>query len=129
MYKAGAAVREALFGNRPDAEAGARAALQLSKARDVEYGAAFALAISGDIPQSQALAGDLETRFPNDTFVTFTYLPTLRALAALHRGQSAPAVEMLNAATPYDLAIPGSWFGFFGNLYPTLLIFFFKFVI
>ena len=27
------------------------------------------------------------------------------------------ALEHLQTAAPYDLAIPGSWFGFFGNLY------------
>ncbi len=38
---------------------------------------------SGDSSRSEALAGDLEKRFPEDTFVKFTYVPVLRALAAL----------------------------------------------
>ena len=45
------------------------AALELSKGRDVEYAAGFALALSGDSSRSGALAGDLEKRFPEDTFV------------------------------------------------------------
>ena len=64
------------------------AALELSKGRDVEYAAGFALALSGDSSRSEALAGDLEKRFPEDTFVKFTYVPVLRALAALRRGQA-----------------------------------------
>ena len=52
--------------------------------RDVDYAAAFALALSGDLPQSRALAEDLAREFPEDTFVQFMYLPTLRALFALN---------------------------------------------
>ena len=118
MFEAGAAVREAFFGNAPEAGRSATAALALSDARDVEYGAAVALALSGDISRSQALATDLDKRFPEDTFVRFTYLPVLRALASLRHRDSAGAVELLQVSAPYELGIPGSWFGFFGNLYP-----------
>ena len=118
MFEAGAAVREAFFGNAPEAGRSAAAALALSNARDVEYGAAFALAVSGDFARSQALATDLDKRFPEDTFVRFTYLPVLRALASLHRGDATGAIELLQASTRYERGIPGSWFGFFGNLYP-----------
>lgn len=52
-----------------------------------------------------------------DTFVKFTYLPILRTLAALSRDDSPAAMEQLQAAALYDLAIPGSWFAFFGNMY------------
>ena len=48
------------------------------KGRDVEYAAAFALALSGDSSGSQTLAEDLAKRFPEDTPVQFEYLPTLR---------------------------------------------------
>ena len=56
------------------------AALALSNGRDVEYAAGLALALSGDSSRSQALADDLEKRFPEDTFAKFTYVPVLRAL-------------------------------------------------
>ena len=52
--------------------------------RDVDYAAAFALALSGDLPQSRALAEDLAREFPEDTSVQFMYLPTLRALFSLN---------------------------------------------
>ena len=47
----------------------------------------------------------------------FTYLPIHRALLALNHSDSSSALEYLQAATPYDLAITGTWVGFFGNLY------------
>ena len=53
------------------------AALELSKDREVEYGAAFALALSGDSSHAEALADDLENRFPEDSSVRFSYLPVL----------------------------------------------------
>ena len=52
--------------------------------REVDYAAAFALALSGDLPQSRALAEDLAREFPEDTSVQFMYLPTLRALFSLN---------------------------------------------
>jgi len=117
MFQAGAAVRAAFFGNFPEARQSAKAALNLSKSRDVAYGSAFALALSGDDPGSKSLADDLQKRFPEDTCVRFTYLPVLRALAALHLNNARGALEQLQVSAPYDLAAPCSGFGYFGNLY------------
>ncbi len=102
LYEADAAVREALFGNMSTAKQRTRDALELSTSRDVEYGAAFALALSGESSRSQTLTDDLSSRFPEDTIVRFTYLPTLRALLALNRRQPANAVELLQTAIPYE---------------------------
>jgi serine/threonine protein kinase/tetratricopeptide (TPR) repeat protein len=122
QYEIGAALREAFFGNVPAARREAMAALQLSKDRGVEYGAAVALAMAGDSSQAQALANDLERRFPEDTSVRFNYLPTVRALLALNRSEPFKAIEVLQGAAPYDLASPPSSFhGFFGSLYPVYL--------
>ena len=108
LYETGAALREAFFGNAPAARRSAMAALELSKGRDVEYGAAFALALSGDSSRSQTLANDLERRFPEDTSVRFSYLPALRALLALNHGEPAKAIELLQVAVPYELGTPPS---------------------
>ena len=88
-YQAARAVWEAVSGNAAEAKRNAMAALEQSKGRDVEYAAGFALALSGDSSRSEALADDLEKRFPEDTFVKFTYVPVLRGLAALG-GASPP---------------------------------------
>ena len=119
LYEAGAAIREALFGNSAAAKQTARAALALSKARGVEYGAALALTLSGFSSQAEVLANDLEKRFPEDTSVRFSYLPTLRAVVALKAGKPLDAIELLQTAVPNELGAPASsFFGFFGALYP-----------
>jgi hypothetical protein len=94
---------------------------QLAKGRDVEYAAAFALALSGDSSGSQKLADDLAKRFPEDTAVQFGYLPALRGLFSLAHRDPAGAVERLQVALPYDLALPGTaFFANFGGVYPSL---------
>ena len=102
LYETDAAVREGLFGNVSTARRRAGHALELSRSRDVEYGAAFALALSGDSSRSQTLTDDISGRFPEATIVRFTYLPTLRALLALNRSQLANAVELLQTTIPYE---------------------------
>jgi DNA-binding winged helix-turn-helix (wHTH) protein/tetratricopeptide (TPR) repeat protein len=122
LYATDAAVREALFGNVSTARQRAGDALELSKSRDVEYGAAFALALSGDSSRSRALTEDVSRRFPEDTRVQFTYAPTLRALLALNHSQPSKAVELLQTALPYEGGIPTEGGSEFllgaGNLYP-----------
>jgi tetratricopeptide (TPR) repeat protein/predicted Ser/Thr protein kinase len=117
MFEAGAAVRESLFGNASDAKQRAEAALEISKNRDVEYGAAFALAASGETVKSRVLVDDLNKRLPEDTCVRFTYLPVVRAIMALNGGNSSEAIELLKGAEPYDVAFTCSWFGSFGSIY------------
>jgi hypothetical protein len=80
---------------------------------------ALARALSGDSPESQRLAADLEARFPEDTVVRFSYMPDLRALLALNDGMPAKAVELLHAAASYELGTPpSSVLAFYGSLYP-----------
>ena len=119
LYECGAAVWKALFGKAPEARRSALATLELSKARDIVYGAALALALSGDSGRSQILANDLEKRFPEDTSVRFSYLPVLRALFALNKSEFSKAIDLLRIASPYELGTPGSSYnGNFGSLYP-----------
>jgi eukaryotic-like serine/threonine-protein kinase len=108
QYETDAALREALFGNASAAQRRAMAALGLSNSRYVEYGIAFALAVSGDSSRSQTLTDDLAKRFPDDTKVTFAYNPTLRALLALNHCEPSKAVEMLQTAIPYELGTAAS---------------------
>jgi tetratricopeptide (TPR) repeat protein len=119
LWETGAALWEAFFGNAPAARRSAMAALELSKDREVEYGAAFTLALSGDSSRSQTLSNDLERRFREDTSVRFSYMPALRALLALNHSDPAKAIELLQITVPYDLGAPrSSFFGFFGTFYP-----------
>ena len=116
-FEAGVAMWEAFFGNESAARRSAMEALDLSKARDVEYAAAFALALANDLPRSQSLANKLAERFPEDTAVQFNYLPTLRALFALKSGKPSEAIDLLQVALPNELAIsPIAFVAFFGSL-------------
>ena len=119
MFQAAPAVWDAFFGNAPAAKRIAVATLALSKGRDPEYAAAFALALAGDSRQAQSLLDDLERRFSEDTTVQSSYLPALRARLALNRREPAKAIEFLQKAAPYEFAVPGIDFNaFFGGLYP-----------
>jgi len=122
LYEADAAMREALFGNTLAARQRAGAAVELSKSRDVEYGAAFALALAGDSSRSQGLTEDLARRFPEDTIVRFTYVPTIRALVALKHSQPSKAIELLQTTISYEGGTPieggSEFFLGAGTLYP-----------
>jgi eukaryotic-like serine/threonine-protein kinase len=119
LWEAGEAIREALFGKATEARKRAMATLKLSKDREAEYGAAFALAVCGDSSQAQELADDLERRFPEDTAVRFSYLPVLRARLALNHGHPSNSLDLLQIAVPHELGAPRSAIhALFGALYP-----------
>ena len=119
LFEAATAVWEAFYGNAAAARQSAARALELGRGREVDYAAAFAFALAGDLKQSRALAEDLARDFPEDTSVQFMYLPTLRALFALNAGDGAAAVQTLEIASRYDLALGGVGFiGRFGGLHP-----------
>src|ERR1035437_1470132 len=84
-FDAVAAMREGFLGNATEARQQAAGALRLSTGKGVQDGAALALAMAGDAARAQSLADDLAKRFPEDTIVQFSYLPTLHAQIALTR--------------------------------------------
>jgi tetratricopeptide (TPR) repeat protein len=112
-YRAARAVWEAAYGNSAEAKTNAMAALELSKGRDVEYVVGLALALSGESSRSDALAGDLEKRFPEDTIAKFDYVPVLRALSVRKAGKPMESVERLQIALQYELAANGLNFNHF----------------
>ena len=95
LIEIGPALWDAFFGNTAAARKRALEAASLAKDRDVEYGAAFALALAGESERSQALAKDLDMRFPEDTAVQYMYLPPIRALDALNAGAPSKALDLL----------------------------------
>jgi eukaryotic-like serine/threonine-protein kinase len=111
-YEADAALREALFGNPAEARQRAAAAMALATARDVEYGIALASALTDTSKNSQTHIAkrmdDLARRFPEDTVVQFNYLPTVNAILQINTGNPAKAIEILEAARPYELGSPSN---------------------
>jgi eukaryotic-like serine/threonine-protein kinase len=108
LYQGEVALREALFGNMAEARRQAAAVLARSPGRDMQYAAALALAFAGDTRPAQKVTDDLVKRFPEDTIVQFNYLPTLHAQLALDADDFAKAIEVLQAAAPYELGTPGA---------------------
>jgi eukaryotic-like serine/threonine-protein kinase len=111
LHNADAALREALFGNPAEAREQVADALGLSNSWPVRSLAALALAFAGDAVRAKTLADDLAKRFPDHTIVQSYYLPTVRAQLALSHDDPSRAIEVLQAAVPYELS--GS-----GVLYP-----------
>ena len=118
LYAALSGVREGLFGNAEEARRRAALALERSTARDVQYGAALALAYAGDDSKARALTDDLAKRLPEDTLVQFSYLPALRAKLAVNRGNAAEAIDALRVAAPYELGVATSSAYYWTAMYP-----------
>jgi len=122
MFQGTGAVWNALLGNRAEAQGKAAATLSVFRSRDADYGPAFALALLGHSTQAREITTELERRYPEDTSVQFSYLPVLWALDAIDQDDPAKALEVTQASTPYDFAVPGTAYftgaAFFGALYP-----------
>ena len=121
QWKLGAAIREAEFGDPERARREAASALALSANHDSEILAALAFARAGDLPHAEKLANELAARYPLDTLVINYWLPVIRASLEIGRRNPSRALETLNAATPYELASPGTWPGLGAPLYPMYL--------
>jgi eukaryotic-like serine/threonine-protein kinase len=116
-YEAGAALREALFGNEAEARQRSAAALALSSGRLAKFAAGLALALAGDGDHAQKLADELAKSFPNDTLVNFIYLPTIRGQIAFNHHDYLGAIEELKNSAPFELGQPGDS-SFAPSLYP-----------
>jgi tetratricopeptide (TPR) repeat protein len=122
LFEAAAAVREAFYGNEPAVRQHAADALEQSTGRDVQYAVALALARIGDSARARELTADLQRRFPEDTSVRFGYLPVLRAQLALNEGNPLAALQALEPAARFDLALHGvTYNAFFGPMYTVYL--------
>ena len=113
------AVWNGFYGNAAQARQRAETALRMATGRDLKYAAAFALALANEFPRSEALAGELEKAYPEDTQVQFGYLPALRGLAAIGGRDPQKAIDVLLANSAYEFGVPPLDFNtFFGGLYP-----------
>lgn len=106
-YELNAALWEALFGNRPQATQRSERAVALSGDRDTQYGAAITFALAGETGRAKAIAKALGSRFPEDTFVQYLYLPAIRGAVCLSERGNTDALHELAAATPYELGVAG----------------------
>jgi len=106
LWSTDGALREALFGNFRAARESANAALSLTPGSpDAESCAALTLAVAGDSTRAQALADDLNKRFPLNTVMQSSWLATIRAQLEITRNAASSAVEHLQTAAPYELGL------------------------
>ena len=109
----------ALYGYKDEARKTAEVALRNFEGRDVAYAAGFALGLGGEAAKAEALADKLDKEYPEDTHVQATYVPTLRALAALDKNDPRKAIDLLEANRTYEFGVPPLAFNhYYGNMYP-----------
>ncbi len=96
------AENEALVGNATQARERAAAALALSRNRPTMLLSASALALAGDTAKASAIADEVGKLFPLHTFVNSIFLPSIRAQIEIERGNPSRAIELLQAASPYE---------------------------
>ena len=119
LWQVNAAVREEECGNPTRAKQGVTAALALAPGRDVKVLAALTQARVGDTARAKAMVEQLEKSDPSNTVLKLYWLPTLKAAIELNGGHAAQALELLEAATPYELGEPPPTQE--GTLYPAYL--------
>jgi eukaryotic-like serine/threonine-protein kinase len=101
-WQLSAALREAEFGNTAQARSQTVAALALASTRDVRTLAALALARAGDSDRAQKIANELQVQNPRNTMINGYFLPTIRGAIEINHKNPAKAIEMLQAAAPYE---------------------------
>jgi len=118
LWQMNAALREAEVGNIAQARSETAAALALASTREVRILATLVLARSGDSLRAQKMADELEKQNPVNTVIVDYWLPTTRAAIEMNRNNPSKAVELLQAATSYELGDPLPEVEFGGFLYP-----------
>jgi tetratricopeptide (TPR) repeat protein len=99
------ALREADFGNISEARRQIAAALAEHPDARSRALAALIFARTGQPRAALAIVRELQRQFPSDTLMNGYWLPTVLAAIRL-RDNPSRAVEILDAATPYELGLP-----------------------
>jgi len=103
FYLAVAAQREAIYGSPAEVRQDAAEALKLAPASRAAAEAALAFARAGDTARAEAVAQDLNKRFPLDTQMQSLWLSAIQARLALNRKNPAFALDILRVASSIEL--------------------------
>jgi tetratricopeptide (TPR) repeat protein/predicted Ser/Thr protein kinase len=103
-YHAEQSLRAAVFGLFTTAKAAGAQSLALERNQVTLTRAALALALCGESSHTQQLVDELAKRYPKDTLVNGLWLPVIRAVLELQRGNGAQAIELLEAPRRYEPA-------------------------
>jgi class 3 adenylate cyclase/tetratricopeptide (TPR) repeat protein len=112
------AIREAEFGNFERAREKTTSALSLASTIRIRTLAALAWARAGDSTQAQLSATELAEQNPLNTTVNGYWVPTIRGALDINHHDASGAIEVLQAASPYELVYPFPETELGGLLYP-----------
>ena len=102
QISAGATVRDAQFGNCGKVKEQITQALALSHDRLTLSLGANAAALCGDTAQTNSIIDELSKRFPTDTLVNEQRVALIQATLALRNGNSAQALQLLEATRTHS---------------------------
>ena len=94
---------EAEMGDSTVVHPGITKALSMAKDKDTREAAASIMARIGDAAGAEKLFADLAKEGPHDTMLNSAWIPIAHATEEIRRGNPARAVELLEAARPYEL--------------------------
>jgi eukaryotic-like serine/threonine-protein kinase len=100
------ALRDAELKNTALARQQVTAAMVLASNRDTQVLAALALARAGDTDVAQRMADGLAKHSPLNTMLNGYWLPIIRAAVELDHKHPEKAIELLEAASRYELGSP-----------------------
>jgi serine/threonine protein kinase/tetratricopeptide (TPR) repeat protein len=102
QFLAGQAVTEAVFGNCDQVEGLVDRAFGILRSRAAVAIAANAFSLCGDSGSAQPLMDEYSKRLPKNTFWNVVNAPLYRAQVALHSGNAAQAIELLESAHRFE---------------------------
>lgn len=120
MWQVSSALREAEFGNQSRAREEAKRALAIFPGIDVRILAAMTFARIGDVSRAATLVSDLQRTHPQDTLLNSYWQPSIAAAIALRQRNPSKALDLLRAASSYELGI-SSPSAYSSTLYPVFL--------
>ncbi|MSO20157.1 MAG: tetratricopeptide repeat protein [Acidobacteria bacterium] len=101
------ALADAHFGNYGATRTEVERALSIMRSAGALCNGAIAMGIAGTTAgataPAQTLIAEMASRFPQDTYINAICIPAARAALELQRGNAAQAIQMLEAAIPYEL--------------------------
>jgi tetratricopeptide (TPR) repeat protein len=110
QFAARARLRAAIAGVCKEAGNETASAAGLGRANSSVVDDALALALCGQATQAQSLIDEQSKRFPNDTLLNTIWIPTVRAIIEINRNNPAQAIQLLQAATRYEMGYAaGFW--------------------
>jgi serine/threonine protein kinase/tetratricopeptide (TPR) repeat protein len=104
QYASEEALRAAVFGQCSQTKSLAVQALSFEHNQVSLTRSGLALALCGEVVQTQSLVDELTKQYPQFTIVNGIWLPPIRAALELDRGNAAQAVKELEAASRYEAA-------------------------